>query len=525
MGNAQRRLFSKVFNLREFAVIINPGLDNVAVAKKDIPKNTCFRYGAGLIRIKDLIKKGERFALRSIKRGEYIRQYGYPFGQSMGIREGVLINIRNVRNTLPQVRIKNYRSPPPTRLIRKYLDMTFLGYNRKDNKAGTRNYYLVVPTSMCASETALQAASALERDKGLMRKYTSIDGVVAIPHTEGCGCDSGMQIERLLLVLRGYISHPNVGGCLIIDLGCEQTNYDRMYGYLRGELAKGLKPIDWITIQNNGGTGRTLGEAAAIIKKRLKEVACVKREAVPIAKLVAGTECGASDSFSGISANPIIGSAVDKIIFGGGSAILAEATEMAGTFAMLLPRFRNLGIGYKFKHILDWYTDIARRLGLTLEPNLVPKNIEGGLINNYIKSLGAVMKGGTTVIEDVIDYAQPLRKRGLNLAQGPGNDPESVTGIVASGANIICFSTGKGTITGDAICPVIKIASNEDTFKKLPYDMDFDGSRLFKGNRDTDSLGEELLNKIIRVASGEKTWSEKWKQRQFQVWTAGKLSL
>ncbi len=198
---------------------------------------------------------------------------------------------------------------------------------------------------------------------------------------------------------------------------------------------------------------------------------------------------------------------------------------MLGTFEMLLPRFRDMETASKFKKALEWYVEIGRKLGLTLEANLVPENIEGGLINNYIKSLGAVMKGGTGVIEDVIDYGEPLKKQGLSIMQGPGNDPESVTGIVASGATMMCFSTGKGTITGNAICPVIKIASNEETFNKLSDDMDFDGSRLLREKTDIDALGEELLNKIIAVASGEKTWSEKWRQRQFQVWTAGKLSL
>jgi len=198
---------------------------------------------------------------------------------------------------------------------------------------------------------------------------------------------------------------------------------------------------------------------------------------------------------------------------------LSEVTEILGTFEMLLPRFRDMETAFKFEKALEWYVDIGRKLGLTLEANLVPENIEGGLINNYIKSLCAVMKGRTGVIEDVIDYGEPLKK------QGPGNDPESVTGIVASGAMMMCFSTGKGTITGNATCPVIKIASNEETFNKLSDDMYFDGSRLLREKTDIDALGEELLNKIIAVASGEKTWSEKWRQRQFQIWSAGKLSL
>ena len=371
---------------------------------------------------------------------------------------------------------------------------------------------------------AWQGIQILDGDSKILEKYSNIDGVVAIPHAEGCGCDSGLQIDRLMMVLKGYVRHPNVGGCLIMDLGCEQTNYDKMQKYLINTIAENLKPIDWLTIQESGGTSSAVRKAKMLIRKRLSEINRIKREEAPISKLVVGTECGASDSFSGITANPIIGNVADKIIFGGGSAILSEVTEMVGTFGMLLPRCVNLETAYKFRRLLEWYEEIARKLGLSLDPNLVPKNIEAGLINNYIKSLGAVMKGGTTTIEDVIDYGESVKRKGLSIMQGPGNDPESLTGIVAGGANIVCFSTGKGTTTGEAICPVIKITSNEDAFKKLSRDMDFDGSRLLR-EKSIDALGEELLDKIILVASGKKTWSERWKQRQFQVWTAGKLSL
>jgi altronate hydrolase len=510
--------------LEDMAIIMNTSLDQVAVAKRDIPKGAVLEFNSYSIRIKDLIKKGQRFALWDIKRGEYIRQYGYPFAYSKGILKGELVSSSKIKNALPKTNLKNYKKPPQTKLKENYIHKTFLGYIRKNNKVGTRNYYLIIPTSMCASEVALQAASSLESGQ-ILRKYPNIDGIVAIPHTEGCGCDSGLQIDRLMLVLKGYVTHPNVGGCLMIDLGCEQTNYEKMHTYLKDIVAQNLKPIDWITIQESGGTKTTIEKAKGIIKSRLVKVNQAKRESVPLARVVLGTECGASDSFSGITANPIIGNTADKIILAGGHAILSEVTEMVGTFQMLLPRFRNLEVAKKFRGILDWYREIAKKLGLSLEPNLVPKNIEGGLINNYIKSLGAVMKGGTTVIEDVVDYGEPLKRKGLTIMQGPGNDPESVTGLVSSGATIICFSTGKGTITGDAICPIIKIASNEDTFKKLSQDMDFDASRLLRENASVDSLGEELLDKIIKVASGEKTWSEKWKQRQFQIWTAGKLSL
>ncbi len=514
-----------VYKLDDLAIVIEPDRDQIAVAKEDIARGTLLENNGEVTEINDPVKKGQRFAIYDIKEGEYVRQYGYAFGQSRGIAKGDLITVSNIRNKLPEAGIENYRKPAETEFKEKYLKKHFSGYERKDGRVGTRNYYLIIPTSMCASETALQVSLTLENNEDIRQQYPDIDGIVAIPHTEGCGCDSGLQIDRLMTVLKGYACHPNVGGCLLMDLGCEQTNYERMHEYIGGTFSDALKPIDWITIQESGGTRAAMEKAREIIINRLSLVNQSERKLVPIAKLVVGTECGASDSFSGITANPIIGKAVDKLIAGGGSAILSEVTEMLGTFEMLLPRFRDMEIASKFKKALEWYVEIGRKLGLTLEANLVPENIEGGLINNYIKSLGAVMKGGTGVIEDVIDYGEPLKKQGLSIMQGPGNDPESVTGIVASGATMMCFSTGKGTITGNAICPVIKIASNKETFDKLSDDMDFDGSRLLREKTDIDALGEELLNKIIAVASGEKTWSEKWRQRQFQVWTAGKLPL
>ena len=511
--------------LEDIAIVMNVDLDNVAVVKEIIPMACELEYKGKFIKINNLIKQGHRFALVDIKEGEFVRQYGYPFGQSKGISKGEPITVANVKNVLPQTNLKDFKEPGETTFKAQYLEKTFLGYIRRNGYVGTRNYYLVVPTSMCASETALQVALNMEDSRKHLQEYPNIDGIVAIPNTEGCGCDSTLQIDRFIRVLKGYIRHPNVGGCLIMDLGCEQTNYEKMYAYLKNTTEESLKPIDWITIQESGGTHATIEKAKSVIKSRLSNLNQVKREHCPLGKLIVGTECGASDSFSGITANPVIGNTVDKVIYGGGSAILSEVPEMLGTFNMLFPRFRTLEVANRFEDILNWYIDIARKLGLTLEANLVPKNIEGGLINNYIKSLGSVMKGGSTIIEDILEYAEPVKKRGLSIMQGPGGDLESVTGIVASGATVICFSTGQGSITGNAICPVIKVTSNNDTFKKLPDDMDFNAGRLLSEQSSIDSLGEELLDKVVAVASGQKTWSEKGKQRQFQVWTAGKLSL
>lgn len=511
--------------LEDVAIIMNPESDHAAIAREDIPSGTLLEFQGEIIEIRSFITKAHRFALRDIREGEYVSQYGYPFGQSKGISRGEAITASNINNILPEANLKDFREPDETTYQPRYMERTFAGYVRKDGRVGTRNFYLVIPTSMCASETAFQVAQQIEQDEEILRQYPNMDGIVAIPHTEGCGCDSTLQIERLMRVLQGYINHPNVGGCLIMDLGCEKTNYDRMFPYIGSTTHQSLKPVDWLTIQDNGGAHASIERGKEIIASRLWEVNENRRTPSPLAALLVGTECGASDSFSGITANPLIGSTVDKIISAKGSAILSEIPEMAGTFSILWPRFRSEDIASKYKGLIDWYAEIANRLGLSIEDNLVPKNIEGGLINNYLKSLGAILKGGATTIEDVLDYAEPVKKRGLSIMQGPGNDLESVTGIVASGATIICFSTGYGTPTGNAICPVIKVASTEDTFRRMPEDMDFNAGRLLNEKGGFDELSEELLEMVIAVASGRRTWSEIWRQRQFQVWTAGKLSV
>jgi len=511
--------------LEDVALVLDSPKDQVAIAKEDIPADSKLVCGEGIIEMDSAIRKGQRFALWDIAGGELVRQYGYPFGRSRGIAKGELVTADNVESVLPGADPSNFVEPNPTPYSPEYTGKTFLGYVRRTGTVGTRNYYLIVPTSMCASETAMQIACRLDNLEEVPGSFANIDGVIAVPHTEGCGCVANEQIDRVLRVLKGFVLHSNVGGCLIVDLGCEQTNYGKVYPYLKSAVEACGKPVDWITIQDCGGTRKTLERACSIVVARLPEVNKARRMRCPIEHLVVGTECGASDSFSGITPNPIIGNAVDKVIFGRGSAILSEVPEMVGTFAMLLPRFRNMEVAQDFLGIVQWYEALARRLGLSLEDNLVPKNREGGLINNFIKSLGAVMKGGTTVIEDVVDYGEPLRGKGLTVMQGPGGDLESVTGLTASGATIICFSTGKGTTTGSAICPVIKVASTDELAGSLPEDIDFNAGRLLIEKVPMDALGEELFEMILRVASGEKTWSEKWKQRQFQIWTAGKLSV
>jgi len=498
------------------------GNDPVAIAKEVIPADTQLEIGGVAVTIKTSISKGHRFTLRDIPAGEYITQFGYPFAQSKGVAQGELLTVENTLPKIPENCSTAFSTPPVTVHKPEYASMTFQGYRRPNGKVGTRSYYLVVPTSMCSSETARQIALLLESHAE--KQAPALDGIVAIPHTEGCGCASTGQIDRLLTVLAGFVGHANVVGCMILDLGCEQTDYAKVYGALQDTIAGSGKPVDWLTIQKSGGTKATIASAVGLIQKRLQIMSHAVRVTCPLSALVLGTECGASDSFSGITANPLIGAVADRIIWGAGAAIMSEIPEMLGTFDMLFSRFRSLEVADKFREAVKWYLTLANKLGVNISDNVVPKNIEGGLINSYLKSLGAVLKGGTTSIEDVVGYGEPAVPAGLSIMQGPGGDLESVTGLVSSGANLICFSTGYGAITGNVICPVIKISSNTDTWNALPDDIDFDAGRLL-ADSSLKELSDELLEYCLRVASGEKTSTERMGQRQFQVWTAGKLSL
>lgn len=491
--------------LDNWFVVLN-SKDNVAICTKGVPSKTI----------------GDRFALKDIPKGEYLFQYGYPFAKSLGIVKGDLITLENTENEIPHSIDKAFVTPPVTKLIEKYKNKTFFGYKRANNQVGTRNYIAVIPTSMCASEVANQVARAFDTEE-FFKTYQNIDGVVSLAHTEGCGCGAGMQIDRTMNTLKNFALHANVHSVLFIDLGCEQTNYNVMHKYLH-KNGNASKKIEWITIQENGGIEETIQKSKEIIKSFLNDANSCYREEVPVSYLVYGTECGGSDRFSGITANPLIGKVADHIIYGGGKAILSEVPEMLGVYDMFFDRFASMEVAGKFQKAVNWYMDIAQKLDVNISNNVVPANVQGGLINSYIKSLGAVMKGGSTRIEDVLEYGESILKNGLSIMQGPGNDLESVTGLTASGANIICFSTGYGTVTGSAITPVIKISSNTNTFSKLSKDMDFDAGTILT-DANIDQLSEELFDKVIKVASGEKSWSEKWKQRQFQIWTAGKLTL
>ncbi len=513
--------------LHEAAVIADRVRDNVAVIHRPVRRGILLSIGDGVrVVVRQSMIAGDRISLAGIGRGKPLVQFGIPFATSKGLKAGEKITSSNASDAVPAESVTTAAFHPPRKTRRKDADRSFSGFRRADGSCGTRNYLVVLPTSMCASETACRIASTVRE----VRDFSRFDGVVALPHGEGCGCAGGGQIERVLLVLKNILRNPNVAGALLVDLGCEQTNRAAVERSLKPLVAAGGpgKPMDWLTIQSAGGSRRAVREGVSRVNRMLREVRRMRRTPCPVGKLVIGVECGASDAFSGITANRVIGKFVDKVIGSGGSAVLSEIPETVGAEALLYPRMRNRAVLEKYREGVRWYRSMALRMGAVLRDNLVPENRAGGLLNPAIKSIGAVMKGGTTAIEDFLGYGEKVRRRGLSIMQGPGNDLESVTGLAASGVNLICFSTGRGTVTGCALVPVVKISSTTGLFERMPEDIDFDAGRLI-GKRDPEAAmeryGSELYEKAVAVASGERSCPEIAGQRQFQIWTAGKLSL
>jgi altronate dehydratase len=518
---------NKPYKASAVCLVVRPEADNAAVALIDLKAGVRIQFNGREVHIRRDVPRGSRFAVETILADAPVRQYGQPFCISRGIASGELIAGDNTRSLPGRIEAElDEPDPGPALVDEGCAALTFEGYGRADGRVGTRNIYLIVPTSQCASETAAQLARQAETRFLPFGPRPGLEAITAIPNTEGCGCARNRQIERFLRIIKNVITHPNVGGVMLVDLGCEHTNYALLNEYLKQNRVDLSVPHDWLTIQREGGVRRTIEKGMRIIGERIESVGGAARSPFPIGRLLVGTECGASDAFSGLTANPLIGRVVDRVIMGQGSAILSETPEMIGAEAVLLPRMRNREVRRRFLDMMAWYRDMAGRLGVQMSDNLVAENRSGGLMNDIIKSLGAITKGGSMPIEDVLAYGQHLTRPGLQIMQGPGNDLESVTGLAASGATVICFSTGRGTVTGSAIAPVIKISSTSELAHHMQDDIDYDaGVLLGREKIPSDSSAEALMELLLAVASGRRTKAEINSQRQFQVWTAGKLSL
>ena len=512
--------------LSEFAIIVDPN-DNVAVVKKATsPGLELLLPDESLIEVRAAVPPGHRFATKDIPDGQFVLQFGQPIGTSLGIQQGEQITHDNMTDEVPIVRDlpENLHTPEPDYLP---IDQraTFMGYRRSDGRVGTRNYVLIVPTSMCASHEASQISTIAEFTIYDRQKYPNVDGIVAIPHNKGCGCQDGSTIDVMLRTLSNYADHPNVGGVILIDLGCEKTNLSQVEKYLLKREKAFAKPVAKIGIQEVGGTQAAIQQGLKEVEQMLPLVNDITRENCPVSELVLGVKCGGSDGFSGISANPSLGRAADLLVRSGGTVLITEVPEFCGAEHLLAGRAKDVETGRAIYRMVDWYKEYASKFGAVLNNNPSPGNVAGGLLNITIKSLGAIAKAGTTRVEGVIEYAEMPRSRGLNLMQGPGYDQESTPGLVGAGATVVVFTTGRGTTIGNAIAPVIKLASNTPVFERMANDLDLSAGGVIDGTETIDEVGQRVFERVVEVAGGVQAKAEEHKHREFQFWAEQTVSL
>ncbi len=445
------------------------------------------------------IATGHKVAVRAVAAGSVVRKYGQVIGRAgVDIAIGDHVHSHNLvmADDAREAEIGADFAPVPTDR-----PATFEGFVRADGAVGTRNYIGVLTSVNCSATVARRIADAFP-DSALP---PGVDGVVAFTHQGGCGGSAlGTDVALLQKTLAGYARHPNFGGVLVVGLGCEANQIPAWLARAGLEAGPGLRTL---TIQEAGGTARAIAAGIAIVQALVERAAGAGRQTVSASHLTVGLQCGGSDAWSGVTANPALGSAVDGLVRAGGSALLSETPEIWGAEHLLLRRAATPDVGRKLLERLDWWRAYADRHGMELNNNPSPGNLQGGLTTILEKSLGAVAKSGSTPLNDVIGYAAPRAVRGLSFMDSPGYDPCSATGQIASGANLIAFTTGRGSVFGAKPAPSIKIASNASLAAWMDEDMDIDASPVLNGVS-MAGMGELILARMLAVASGEPSKSE-----------------
>ena len=486
--------------------------DNVAVARVPLPAGAELKVEGQPLTVRDPIPAGHKVALLRIPRGEVVRRYGQIIGRAKdAIEPGRHVHTHNLafEELHFQYEFPSAEIPLPARRA----SPTFLGYLREDGSVGTRNYIAVVAASNCAAHTAELIAHSFDGES----LPSNVDGVVAFPHGEGCGHAIGPDTRQLQRTLAGVLAHPNVSAAVILGLGCEVNQISH---YLGPDAPRSSRIVG-MTLQSSGGTRGTVQAARAEIARLIEKCAAEHRVEVPASRIVLGLNCGGSDSFSGITANPALGVCSDMLAEIGTTAVLAETTEIFGAEHLLVRRARNQQVAEKLLSFVEGYKDYLKRFEGSFDDNPSPGNKEGGLTNILEKSLGAVAKAGTSPLTDAVDYGEPLRTPGFVFMNTPGYDPVSLTGLAAGGSNLIAFTTGRGSAIGFPSVPVLKIASNSNTYRRMQDNMDINAGAIADGDKSVQDVGREIFEMLLRVASGEKTCAERLGHQEFVPWRIG----
>lgn len=490
--------------------------DDVVIARADLQLGT--RIAQEGIRARASIPAGHKVAARAVAPGMPVRRYNQVIGfASKPIEPGDHVHEHNVGMGDFERDYAFCVDYKPTQFVPE--PATFQGIVRADGRVATRNYLAVISSVNCSAHVSRLIAEYFRGDA--MADFPNVDGVMAITHRTGCGMASeGEPVRLLRRVLAGYATHPNFHGVLLVGLGCEANQIRELL------QSQGLDPNERLhafTIQEKGGTRRTVEEGVARIRELLPEANKVKREPVPASHLVLALQCGGSDGYSGVSANPALGAAADLLVRHGGTAILSETPEIYGAEHLLTRRARSREVGEKLIRRIRWWEDYTDRTGGEMNNNPTPGNKRGGLTTILEKSLGAVAKGGTTGLMGVYEYAEPVTERGFVFMDTPGYDPVSITGQVAGGANVVAFTTGRGSVYGCKPSPSIKLATNSAMYHRMEEDMDVNAGAIVDGTASVAEMGQQVFDLLLRVASGEKSKSEAlgFGDDEFSPWVLG----
>jgi altronate hydrolase len=502
---------TKAAGAENAAIHLHPA-DNVAIARVPIAAGTDLVIEGAPVRTLDAIPAGHKLALRDIAAGEVVERYGQVIGRAKtAISPGTHIHTHNL--AFEELELAYEFPAVETRMPERASAPTFMGYVREDGRVGTRNYIAVVAASNCAAHTAELIARSYEGE----RMPPNVDGVVAFPHGEGCAHAMGPDIDQLRRTLSGVLMHPNVSAAVILGLGCETNQIDHYLGSAGPRSAR----LVGLTLQNSGGTRGAIEAARREIARFMERASAEERVAAPASKIVLGLNCGGSDSFSGITANPALGVCSDLLAEVGGTPVLAETTEIFGAEHLLVKRARNREVAEKLLGCIRKYKEYLARFHGSFDDNPSPGNKEGGLSNILEKSLGAVAKGGTSTLVDVYDYAERVTAPGFTFMNTPGYDPVSLTGLAAGGCNLIAFTTGRGSAIGFPTIPVIKIATNSNTYRRMKDNMDVNAGRIADGEANVQAIGREIFELMLDVASGRRTCAEQLGHKEFVPWRIG----
>ncbi len=534
--------------------------DNVLVALTDLKAGEKVAYNGSTLTLAENIPAKHKFVLNNLGPDSEIIMYGVLVGKTtQPIPAGASINTKNVKHKSSSYSGRNRKAEWKAPDISKWKGRTFLGYKRADGQVGTANYWIVIPMVFCENRNVNAIRHAFEEALGFGKPdvyqsfvhelvdlykqgnplaiqshnftpdsasgrskiFQNIDGIKFLTHEGGCG-GTRQDSEALCALLAGYINNPNVAGATVLSLGCQNAQVDILKEKLQKLNPSFSKPLVILEQQKEGTEQSLLVQAIKNTFLHLIEANKLQREPAPLDKLVVGLECGGSDGFSGISANPAIGHTSDLVAALGGTSILSEFPELCGVEQELINRCVDDHTANRFIELMRAYARAAEAVGSGFDMNPSPGNIKDGLITDAMKSAGAAKKGGTSPVTDVLDYTEYIKRPGLNLLCTPGNDVESTTALAGSGCNMMLFTTGLGTPTGNPVVPVIKVSSNTTLAKRMPDIIDIDCGEVISGTKTIDQVGGEILDLIIEVASGRtKTKASLLNQDDFIPWKRG----